>query len=108
MHWIARTEGIPCERMREAISAEIDGEAPGIRGKDVRFHLAHCEDCFRFQTESRALGWQVNLQISRPVPADVKERLTIEMVRTVGTAPYVSRRRSWNIRRVSEWRRGVR
>src|SRR5580692_9558613 len=78
MRWFGRTGGIPCESMREAISAEIDGEAPGIRGKDVRFHLAHCEDCLRFQTGSTALDRQVNLQISRPVPADLKERLIIE------------------------------
>jgi hypothetical protein len=94
MRGFTRTEGIPCGRMREAISAEIDGEASGIRVEDVRFHLTHCEDCLRFQTGTRALGRQVNLQISRPVPADVKERLAIEMVRTVGSAPHVSRRRS--------------
>jgi hypothetical protein len=90
LHWFGRTGGIPCESMREAISAEIDGEASGIRSKDVRFHVAHCEDCLRFQTGSTALGCQVNLQISRPVPADLKERLAIEMVRAVGPAPYAS------------------
>jgi anti-sigma factor RsiW len=108
MRRFTNTGGIPCERMREAISAEIDGEASDIRAKDVRFHLAHCEECLRFQTGTRALGRQVNLQSSRPVPADVQERLAIEMVRTVATAPRVSPRRSWNIRRASEWRRGAR
>jgi hypothetical protein len=108
MRRFTRTGEIPCERMREAISAEIDGEASGIRAKDVRFHLAHCEECLRFQIGTRALGRQVNLQISRPVPADLKERLAVEMVQSAATAPHVSRRRPWNIWRASEWRRGVR
>ncbi len=37
-----------CERVREAVSAEIDGEATGVDGDVVDAHLAVCGGCGRF------------------------------------------------------------
>jgi predicted anti-sigma-YlaC factor YlaD len=34
-----------CDRYREAISARIDGEVPGLPTEDIDAHLAECPDC---------------------------------------------------------------
>ena len=34
-----------CDRYREAISARIDGEDPGLPTEDIDAHLAECPDC---------------------------------------------------------------
>jgi anti-sigma factor RsiW len=94
----------PCDQVREAISAELDGEASSLRAKDVRSHVSHCEECLRFQAAARALNGRVSLQVSPPVPADLKDRLARELDSIV-TPPS----RHWrHIGRVSEWRSGVR
>jgi predicted anti-sigma-YlaC factor YlaD len=38
-----------CSRAREAISARIDGEDPGVAGDAIEAHLAVCDDCRRWQ-----------------------------------------------------------
>jgi predicted anti-sigma-YlaC factor YlaD len=38
-----------CDRAREAISARIDGEDPGLPGSALEAHLARCADCRDWQ-----------------------------------------------------------
>lgn len=38
-----------CERSRDAISAIVDGEDPGVAPRIVEAHLAHCAACREFQ-----------------------------------------------------------
>jgi predicted anti-sigma-YlaC factor YlaD len=40
---------VTCERAREAISASIDGEEPGIEARLVDAHLRHCPACREFK-----------------------------------------------------------
>jgi predicted anti-sigma-YlaC factor YlaD len=39
-----------CTRFREAISARIDGEDPGLSTEDIDAHLADCADCRSWAT----------------------------------------------------------
>jgi anti-sigma factor RsiW len=95
---------IPCDQVREAISAELDGEVSSLRANDVRSHVSNCEECLRFRAATRALNGRVGLQVSRPVPADLKDRLARELDPIV-----IPSSRHWRrIGRVSEWRGGVR
>jgi hypothetical protein len=104
----AKAKSIPCGRVREAISAELDSEAAGLHVKDVRFHLAQCGECFRFEAAARSLSSQVALQVTPPVPADFKDRLARELDVTVAAASHHRGPPSWRLGRTWEWRRGVR
>ena len=44
-----------CERAREAISASIDGEEPGIEARLVDAHLRHCLACREFKAVVEAM-----------------------------------------------------
>ena len=44
-----------CEIIREAISARLDGEDPGIDGQLVDLHLRRCPGCRAFEAESNEL-----------------------------------------------------
>jgi predicted anti-sigma-YlaC factor YlaD len=46
---------VNCQTWRDAISAEADGEDPGIDPRLVEGHLARCEDCRRFQDAASRL-----------------------------------------------------
>ncbi|HYZ98637.1 MAG TPA: zf-HC2 domain-containing protein, partial [Acidimicrobiales bacterium] len=57
-----------CSRVREAISARLDGEAPGIPADEIDAHLAACEDC---RAWAAAAG-----ELSSPEPAVVRGAMT--------------------------------
>jgi anti-sigma factor RsiW len=96
-----------CEVVRQAISADLDGEASGLATKDTVAHIARCPECRRFRAGALTLGRQLGLEVSRPVPGALKEALTSEWVRTVGPAPRAWRRMLSVIGRRSTWRRRV-
>ena len=96
-----------CEVVRQAISADLDGEASGLATKDTVAHIARCPECRRFRAGALTLGRQLGLEVSRPVPGALKEALTSEWVRTVGLAPRVSWRVWSVIGRPTMWRRRV-
>jgi anti-sigma factor RsiW len=96
-----------CEIARQAISADLDGEASGLATKDTVAHIARCPECQRFRAGALTLDRQFGLEVSRPVPDALKEALTSEWVRTVGPAPRVSWRVWSVIGRPTMWRRRV-
>ena len=50
-----------CDRFREAISARIDGEDPGLPDKALDVHLAACADCRAWQQRAHAVTRRVRL-----------------------------------------------
>jgi predicted anti-sigma-YlaC factor YlaD len=50
-----------CDRAREAISARIDGEDPGLPGSAVDAHLAGCADCRGWQQRAHEVTRRARL-----------------------------------------------
>ena len=57
-----------CERYREAISARIDREDPGIPLEVLDAHLAACAACRAWQEQAEDLRRQARLQAAEPAP----------------------------------------
>ena len=96
-----------CEQVQLAISATLDGEAPGVAARDADAHLARCGDCRRFQAGAAALGRQRRLEVSRPVPSALKETLTALWVASAGPLPRSTRNASRQGGGITLWRRRV-
>jgi predicted anti-sigma-YlaC factor YlaD len=60
----ARSHDVTCEECRDAISARLDGEDPGVAADAVDRHLTTCRTCHRFAARVQALGEMV------PVPQE--------------------------------------
>jgi protein SCO1/2 len=54
--------------MREALSARIDGEDPGMDPTVLDNHMARCADCRRFLERSEALARRIRVRRAEPVP----------------------------------------
>ena len=50
-----------CDRVREAISARIDGEDPGLPDDALEAHLAGCADCRAWQQRAHAVTRRARL-----------------------------------------------
>ena len=50
-----------CDRVREAISARIDGEDPGVPDGPIEAHLATCADCRGWQQRAHAMTRRARL-----------------------------------------------
>jgi predicted anti-sigma-YlaC factor YlaD len=50
-----------CDSVRDAISAQIDGEDPGLPGSVIAAHLAGCADCRAWQQRAHATTRRVRL-----------------------------------------------
>jgi predicted anti-sigma-YlaC factor YlaD len=57
-----------CEACREAISALLDNEDPGIDPALVQAHLAHCPACRAATTQASRLQRWLRLRPTEPVP----------------------------------------
>jgi len=57
-----------CDRVREALSARLDGEDPGITDDVVDAHLVRCRDCRRWQEAAATAGRTVRLRAAPLVP----------------------------------------
>ena len=57
-----------CSAMREALSARIDGEDPGMDRGVLDSHVARCADCRRFTERSEALDRRLRVRRAEPVP----------------------------------------
>ncbi|HVM67422.1 MAG TPA: zf-HC2 domain-containing protein [Acidimicrobiales bacterium] len=57
-----------CEGYREAISARIDGEDPGLAAEPLARHLADCAGCRAFETDALGATRRARLRSAEPVP----------------------------------------
>jgi predicted anti-sigma-YlaC factor YlaD len=57
-----------CDQIREAISARLDGEEPGIAPAEIGTHVASCPGCRAFMEGTAALHRSVRLAAAPPVP----------------------------------------
>ncbi len=73
-----------CERCRDAISASLDGEDPGLPEEVVRTHLDGCAECRSFSTDATALHRTARITPATPVPD-----LTDAILRSIGDEPAV-------------------
>ena len=64
-----------CEQWREAVSATVDGEDPGIDPRLLDAHLARCPECRAFQAMIEASRRRVMVQPATPMP-DLSRRVT--------------------------------
>jgi predicted anti-sigma-YlaC factor YlaD len=58
---------VNCQSAREAISALLDDEDPGIPGWVIDDHLEHCAACRRWQSEAHAVTRTARLGPVRPI-----------------------------------------
>ena len=71
-----------CDQIRDAISARLDGEDPGVPPADVDAHLASCAPCRAFADGAGALHRSVRLAPAPDVPD-----LTPQVLAVIGTEP---------------------
>jgi predicted anti-sigma-YlaC factor YlaD len=57
-----------CEQVREAISASLDGEEPGLEQATVDGHVAGCAGCQAFADRAAALNRSVRVRSAEAVP----------------------------------------
>jgi predicted anti-sigma-YlaC factor YlaD len=70
---------VRCEQVREAVSADLDGEEHPFDHATVDGHLVRCEECRAFLTEATALH-----RVARVRPAEAVPDLTMSIVAAVG------------------------
>jgi predicted anti-sigma-YlaC factor YlaD len=80
-----------CSEWRDAVSAMIDGEDPGIETALVDAHLDHCADCAAFRTFATGLR-RARLHEATPM-ADLSPRV-------VKAARVADRRSAWGLARL--------
>jgi len=61
--------GVDCETARDAISALLDGEPPGVERSALDAHLAGCPSCRSWREQAHALTRRVRLASASPVPS---------------------------------------
>jgi predicted anti-sigma-YlaC factor YlaD len=79
-----------CDSAREAISAQIDGEDPGVPAEALEAHIAGCAECLSWQQRARSATRRARLgglfldhdltarvlAVAPPPPARRRRRLT--------------------------------
>lgn len=73
-----------CTRYREAISARIDGEDPGLPGEEVEAHLAGCPACRSWADAAASPALRAVASPAAPVTVD--PALLARLVRPAGAA----------------------
>ena len=72
---------LDCERIREAISAQLDGELSDLEAARLRTHLERCEDCSEFEASARfatdALRAAPLEPVTRPVALPSRRRISL-------------------------------
>src|ERR1700752_4238041 len=71
-----------CDRFREAISARIDGEDPGLPGAEIEAHLAGCAACRSWQQRAYTMTRRARLG-----GAFLSHDLTEQVLAAVPSAP---------------------
>jgi len=79
--------GMDCENYRLGISARLDGEEVGVDDATLAWHLANCEACRRFESETIALTRTVRVATTE-VPPDLTPTIMAAINQErVGKAP---------------------
>jgi predicted anti-sigma-YlaC factor YlaD len=71
-----------CDRCREAISAQLDGEDPGVPAAFVQAHVESCAGCREYATAATDLHRAARVAPAAPVPD-----LTGAILQTIGDEP---------------------
>ena len=82
-----------CDTIREAISARLDGEAPGLDDDTIDGHLAECDACVTWSDELSALHRMVRVREAEAVP-DLTGAI-------LGSPPPTPVRRGWRTEVIS-------
>lgn len=69
-----------CEICRDALSAQLDGEDPGVDQAVVDGHLDLCPGCRRFEADLGAMHRAIRLRSAEPIP-----HLTAQVLARVST-----------------------
>jgi anti-sigma factor RsiW len=69
------TGALLCERTREWISLELDGELSDFERALMNAHLVCCVECTEFQTDIRTITSRLRSERLEPVPAPVAPSL---------------------------------
>ena len=75
-----------CDRCRAAISAQLDGEEPGLGRATIESHLAECAGCRDFATGAARVHRMIRVTPAEPVP-DLTESILAAIDETVAPAP---------------------
>lgn len=67
---------------REAVSAMLDGEDPGVAGSDVDLHLESCEECREWRDAAHEVTRRARLVVAPPVPRRAGEVAAAVRART--------------------------
>lgn len=57
-----------CTHIREAVSARLDGEDPGVEGHRIDAHVSGCPACAAWTTELGALHRMTRVRAAEAVP----------------------------------------
>lgn len=57
-----------CADVRDALSAQLDGEDPGVAGSVIDDHLSACEECRAFGARIGTLHRSTRVTVAPPVP----------------------------------------
>jgi len=68
-------DGVTCALWTSAISAEIDGEEPGVDRRLLAAHLESCSDCRRFRDDAIRLRAATSIRPAPEMP-DLSRRVT--------------------------------
>ena len=79
-----------CDRVREAISARIDGEDPGVPDGPIEAHLATCADCRGWQQRAHAMTRRARLG-----GRFLEQDLTARVLAAIPPEPARRRRVAW-------------
>lgn len=88
--------GVICERVREAISAQLDGEPGPTTAGAVDEHLNACPSCSAWQEQAVALHRRTRL-VAAPAVPDLAERISAALP-TAGAGTPADRSRRWPAR----------
>src|SRR5918911_2166684 len=74
---------LDCDRIREAISAQLDGELSELDAVRLRTHLDRCESCREFEASARfateALRAAPLEPVTRPVALPTRRRISVSL-----------------------------
>jgi predicted anti-sigma-YlaC factor YlaD len=86
-----------CDRVREAISARIDGEDPGVPDGPIEAHLATCADCRGWQQRAHAMTRRARLggRFLEQGGRFLEQDLTARVLAAIPPEPARRRRVAW-------------